>query len=220
MAKSWFDRRNLLTGAIAATTGMLMRTSGVSALEQPPATPFQPARHAQDSWLDTLSGKHRVILDSTSMDGAGEGIQYASNVFAANRSGYQLENSEIAVVLTLRHFATAYAFNNAMWAKYGKTFAELPGYQTESRKGIPTSNPLNSGERPQLDGLMKRGAHFAVCGLATRFFAGQIAGDGGDSAAVYKELESNTIANAHIMSAGVVAITRAQEYGYTLIYVG
>ena len=37
---------------------------------------------------------------------------------------------------------------------------------------------------------------------------------------VAKELESNMVANAHIMSAGVVGITRAQEYGYSMIYVG
>lgn len=218
MANERIDRRALLTGMGAATAGMVVGSVDLSA--QAPAGGFQPARHPQDAWFDTLPGKHRVILDATSMDGAGDALQYAGNVYNANRTGYQLENGDHAVVVTLRHFATAYAFNNAMWAKYGKTFAGVPGFKPAKPNEVPASNPLNSGERPALDNLAKRGAHFAVCGLATRFFAGQIAGEGGDSAAVYKELEANTIPNAHIMAAGVIAITRAQEYGYSLIYVG
>jgi hypothetical protein len=38
----------------------------------PPATPFQPSRHPQDAWFDTLPGKHRVILDS--FEGATEAM--------------------------------------------------------------------------------------------------------------------------------------------------
>jgi hypothetical protein len=43
---------------------------------------------------------------------------------------------------------------------------------------------------------------------------------GVDENAVYKELTSNTIGNAHFVSAGVVAVTRAQEYGYSLVAIG
>lgn len=186
----------------------------------PAATTFRPARHPQDAWLDTLPGKHRVVLDATSADGAGQGIGYSSNVYNANRTGYQLENADIALVLVLRHDATAFAFNNAMWKKYGNVFAELTEYKHPTEPGPPTANPYNSGERPPLDRLAGRGAHFIVCGLATSLYAGQIAGQSGDRAAVYKELESNMVANAHIMAAGVVGITRAQEYGYSMIYVG
>jgi hypothetical protein len=220
MAKSWFDRRNILTGLFAATTGMIVRGTGVSAQSQAPATPFQPARHEADAWFDTLPGVHRVILDSTSFNGAAEGVQYATNVYLANRSGYQIENVNLAVVLTLRHYATVYAFNNAMWAKYGTTFAGLPGFTPLNKGETPTVNPLSTGDRPPLDGLARRGAHFAVCGMATRRFSSMIAGSDGDADAVYQELAANTIPNAHIMAAGVVAITRAQEYGYSVIHVG
>ena len=46
------------------------------------------------------------------------------------------------------------------------------------------------------------------------------AGDGAAPDTVFKELSVHTIPNAHILSAGVVAVTRAQEYGYSLIHVG
>ena len=65
---------------------------------------------------------------------------------------------------------------------------------------------------------VKRGTQFAVCDMATHFFAGQLAMmSGGNADAVYKELASNTIPNSHMVAAGVVAVNRAQEYGYTLL---
>ena len=125
-----------------------------------PATPFQPARHAQDEWFDKLPGKHRVILDVTSAEGSTWGIAYATNIYNASRTGYQIENADLAMVLCLRHSATSFAFNNAMWAKYGKV---LDSKATPP----PLTNPYDSGERRQLSGLAKRGVQFMVCGSAS-----------------------------------------------------
>lgn len=221
------DRRAWMSGVGAVAAGVALGATAVNAetpaappQAAPPATPFQPSRHPQDAWFDTLPGKHRVILDSTSAQGAAEGIGYSNNVFNASRSGYQLEDADLALVLVLRHNATSFAFNNAMWAKYGKQLAEGAAYTPPNSTETPKANPRNSGDRPALDRLAARGAHFAVCGLSTRRLAGMIAGQGGDTDAVVKELTANTVPNAHIMPAGVIAITRAQEYGYSLIHVG
>jgi len=35
--------------------------------------------------------------------------------------------------------------------------------------------------------------------------------------AVYKELVANLVPNSHMVAAGVVAVNRAQEYGFTLL---
>jgi len=228
MAENKLDRRSWMSGVGAAAAGVALGATRVEAQTLTPASPpqssptataFQPARHAQDDWFDKVPGKHRTILDVTSAEGSTWGIAYANNIFNANRTGYQIENADIAVVVCLRHSATSFAFNNAMWAKYGKALAEGADYKDPNGAEVKT-NPRNSGDRPALDGLIKRGAHFAVCGLATRRLAGMIAGPGGDTDAVIKELSANTITNAHIMPAGVVAVSRAQEYGYGLIHVG
>jgi hypothetical protein len=211
MRENKLDRRSWMSGVGAAAAGMAVGATGVDA--QTPAA-FQPARHAIDEWFDKLPGTHRVILDVTSTEGSTWAIPYANNIYNATRTGYQIENADLAIVLCLRHTATGFAFNNAMWAKYGKTLAD--GFDYKDAAGDPKANPRNSG----LDGLVKRGAHFAVCGLATRRYALLIAGPSGDVDPVVKELTANTIANAHIMPAGVVAVTRAQEYGYSLIHVG
>jgi hypothetical protein len=48
--------------------------------------------------------------------------------------------------------------------------------------------------------------------------SGQVASAvSGNADAIYKELTSNLIPNSHMVSAGVVAVNRAQEYGYTLL---
>jgi hypothetical protein len=53
--------------------------------------------------------------------------------------------------------------------------------------------------------------------MATRFFAGQLAqATGGNADAVYTEIAVNLVGNAHLVAAGIVAVNRAQERGYTL----
>ena len=112
-----------------------------------------------------------------------------------------------------RHSATAYGYTDAIWSKYGKT---IDGKATPP----PVANPYNSAERPQLAGLAKRGVQFMVCGTASRGLAGRIAGPGGDAEAVLKDMTANLIPNARLVSAGVVGVTHAQEYGFTYLYVG
>jgi len=38
--------------------------------------------------------------------------------------------------------------------------------------------------------------------------------------AVFEELKDSVIPNSRFVSAGVIATTRAQEYGYSLLYAG
>ena len=60
----------------------------------------------------------------------------------------------------------------------------------------------------------------AVCSLATRAAATLIARKSGAKADdVFKELTENLVPNAHMVPAGIVAVNRAQERGYTFSYV-
>ena len=42
---------------------------------------------------------------------------------------------------------------------------------------------------------------------------------GGNVDAIVKELTSNLVPNGHMVPAGIVAVSRAQERGYTFAYV-
>ena len=69
--------------------------------------------------------------------------------------------------------------------------------------------------RAQLEALIKRGVHYAVCDMASHRFAGAIARKvDGDAEAVYKEMAANLIGNGHFVAAGIIAVNRAQERGY------
>jgi len=205
------NRRALIAGLGMAATSATLGARGAGA--QGATTPFTPTRHEQDGWMSTLPGKHRVVLDIVSPTGIPDGVRFVGNLFTGNKSPYGVEEPELAIIVVLRHSATAYGYTDAIWSKYGKS---IDGKATPP----PAANPFNSGERPQLTGLAKRGVQFMVCGTASRGLAGRIAGPGGDADAVLKELTANLIPNARLVSAGVVGVTHAQEHGFTYLYVG
>jgi hypothetical protein len=217
-------RRSILTGAAAAAAATALTPTGAAA--QTPARRFQPARHSQDEWLDGVPGKHRTFIDCASVGAAGAGLLYANNLYVANAKGYSLKESDVAVVVCLRHFATVFAFNDVVWAKYGPALSEAVQFSDPKTKQPPSTNLLdNASYGPALPNIgitigsvVKRGTQFAVCDMATNMLAGLVATSvKGVQEAVYTEFVRNLIPNSHLAAAGVVAVNRAQEYGYTLL---
>lgn len=192
-------------------------------------TRFQPPRHAQDDWFDAVPGKHRLYLDATTGAGAGDALLFAGNFLNNNTSAYSLADSDCAVVVSLRHFATPFAWTDAIWAKYGAAFTEFTKINDPKTGKAPTTNVYRSPDYGMqlsnlgttIDALIARGVQFAVCDTATRFVSGQLArATQGNMEVIHKELTSNTIANSQYVSAGIVATNRAQERGYTLAHCG
>jgi hypothetical protein len=225
MAKNIRERRSMIAGLGAAAVGVALGSRRVVAQTASAPGRFQPARHQQDAWLDSIAGKHRIFIDAATPRGAGEAILYANNLYEADKSGYSLAESDIVVVACMRHFATPFAYTDAIWKKYGKVFSMMIEFTDPKTKQAPSTNLLNSAaygmSLPNLgntiDAVVKRGTRFAVCDMATHFFAGQIAvATKGNADAVYKELGANLIPNGRLVAAGVVAVNRAQEYGFTV----
>jgi intracellular sulfur oxidation DsrE/DsrF family protein len=219
--RSFFSRLTASVAALGLGTG--------TAAAQTASGDFKPTRHPEDDWLDKLPGQHRCFLDAVSPRGAGEAMRYASNVFTASKDGYKLGDADTAIVICLRHQATPFAWNDAIWAKYGATITgEIKFNDPKTGKAAVVNmyNTTGYGEALEnrnitFDALAKRGVHFAVCMLSTRRHSGVIARvSGGSADEIYKELTSNLIPNAHLVPAGVVAINRSQERGYSLQYVG
>jgi len=217
-------RRAMLSGLGAAAAAFAVEASTAAA--QTPAGRFQPARHAQDAWLDAIAGKHRTFIDAATPRGAGEAVLSANNLYESNKAGYSLPETDIVVVACFRHFATPFAYTDAIWAKYGKQFSMMLEFTDPKTKQAPATNLLNAaGYGMQLtnlgntiDSVTRRGTRFAVCDMATHFFAGEVAMmTKGNADAIYKELVANLIPNSHMMASGVLAVNRAQEYGFTLL---
>lgn len=211
-------RRSLVTGMGVAAAAVALTGTRASAQAPAPVTTFTPARHDKDAWLDKIPGKHRMVLDVTTANGVPEALGFANNLFNGNKSGYDLNDADLAMVICLRHFATVFAFTDPIWAKYGKALADAVKY-TARATDLPNTNPYNAAPRRALDALAKRGVHFMVCDTASHRFARMLAGSG-DGDAVYQDMAANMIPSSRFMPAGVVGTTRAQEYGYSLLFVG
>lgn len=213
------ERRSFLTRFNAGAASLAAVVLGSTALaqdrpEQSSASGWQPERHAQDDWMDQLPGKHRLIFDTTHPDGLNDGLLYASNFIAVNGSAYSLEASDLAVIVVARHASTAYAYNDAMWEKYGSAMAARAGIDD------PSQAPKNNRFNRSLSRLASDGVQFGVCSVATRGNAGLIARNvDGDADAIFEELSANLVDGARLVPAGIVAVSRAQERGYTLVTV-
>jgi hypothetical protein len=212
-------------GAAMAATAAGARTASA----QTSAATFRPARHQQDSWMDSVPGTHRVFIDAATANGAGEAFLYANNLYSANKAAYSINERDLAMVICLRHFATVFAYTDPVWAKYGKVFSAMTQFTDPKTKQAPSTNLYNSTayglSLPNLGNTIEaqraRGTRFAICDAATHFIAGQLAAAGlGTDDAIYKELVANLIPDSRMVSAGVVAVTRSQEYGYSLLYAG
>jgi hypothetical protein len=58
------------------------------------------------------------------------------------------------------------------------------------------------------------GVQMSTRGIATRIAKAT----GADTDAIVKEIGANLIANSHFVPAGVLAVNRAQERGYSFVY--
>jgi hypothetical protein len=202
-------------GVAAAALGLGDQSTAPATTAAPGRT-WQPARHDVDDWFE-LPGKHRVFFDTWTPAKFSESMLFTGNIYRANRDGYGLSEQDLAVIVCVRHNTAPFAFNDAMWAKYGKAFSKRMDWVDPKTQEIPATNLYTR----QLTNYVKQGLHLAVCSLTTRALTQSIAADTKTTAdEIYKELTANTIGNSHFVPAGVVAATRAQERGYSIISIG
>jgi intracellular sulfur oxidation DsrE/DsrF family protein len=221
-------RRSFLAriGAAAAALGLGSTTAfaerqldaqDAAARVDPAAARWQPARHEKDDWLDQPGGKHRLFFDALSPDGVRDALQFTNNFFTGNKNGYGLEPADVVVVICMRHRATQFAFTDAVWAKYGAALSESDKF-TDPKTGQP---PTVNVYRTTLESHVKRGVQFAACDLSTHRLASFIARKtDADADAIYKELVANAMPTVHFVPAGIVAVNRAQERGYSIAHAG
>ena len=224
------QRRSFLTRVNAGAAWLgAMAMGGVAMAQQKsaPTAAWTPARHEKDDWFDQLPGKHRLVFDTTAYGGLAEAILFANNFIRVNRADYGLQNGDLAVVIVVRHRSTPFGYNDAMWAKYGAPIAARSLVEDPKSKQAPKINIFNSADYAELgnrgttlDSLFKLGVQLAVCATSTRGYAGSIAqAVGGNADAIFTELTSNLVSNSRMVPAGIVAVNRAQERGYSLVSV-
>lgn len=231
MKNQAIDRRNFFAaGAMAAGAPMLLGAGSAAAQGVAAAGgEYRPTMDAADAWMDKPGSRHRMAFDCTTPKAASAGLDFANNYIHTSVSGYGVTPADLGVILVYRHWATPFAYNDRVWTKYGAAMVKALKLTGELAKGATKVNPLFTrpadAEKPPagfewfddkyIDKMIAQGAMFAVCGLATQFFAFKLAG-GKDSKPVFDELAANLIPNAHLAPSGIVAVGRVQEHGYAI----
>ena len=194
------------------------------------ASPWKPMRHPEDDWFDQPTVKHRFFLDTTSPEAFTQALAFARNFYTGNANGYKLADADIAQVICARHRSTMFAFNDAMWTKYGATMAERANNFVDPKtKQAPTSN-IYMGAGIRRGGVERR--RTARLPPETRRASGRLLARNAwrprrqspgraarKSDDVFKELTENLVPNARMVPAGIVAVNRAQEHGTRFSYV-
>jgi intracellular sulfur oxidation DsrE/DsrF family protein len=202
------QRRSLLAGLKAGVAGLAIG-GAVKGQSKSASARWEPARHDKDDWLETPGAKHRLIFDTTTPEGFGEALLFAGNYINVNKSDYGLPNTDLAIVIVARHRSTPFGYTDAMWAKYSVPIA---------RRSLIAEPPKVNPNSAQIADLAKQGVRVAVCSVATRRFAEWIAeAVGGNVDAVNTELVGNRVGSSLMVPAGIVAVNRAQERGYSLV---
>ncbi|MGD1094370.1 MAG: hypothetical protein ABSB35_20570 [Bryobacteraceae bacterium] len=220
--RSFLTRLNTGIASFAAMAGAAMAQEKSTSNAR-----YEPARHEKDDWLDQLPGKHRVVFDTTTPEGFGDALFFANNYVRVNKSEYALESGELAVVIVARHRTTQFAYNDAIWAKWGRPLAERARVEDPKTRIAPKINIYNTpgfgdiltNRGVTVDTVFKENVHLAVCSISTRGYAsGIVAALGGKVDEVFQELIANLVgSNARMVPAGIVTVNRAQERGYTLV---
>ncbi len=205
-------RRSFLT-SLKTGIASLAFAGSVAAKPASPAS-WQPARHEKDDWLDKPGTKHRLVFDTTTASGFNEALLFAANYIRVNNTDYNLQNSDLSVVIVVRHGSTPFGFADSMWAKYGVPMAGRFKFEDPNTKQAPKVNVYNS----DIDALAKQGVQIGVCSVATRVYAGIIASAvGGNAETINADLIANRVPGSLMVPAGIVAVNRAQERGYSLV---
>lgn len=196
---------------------------------------WQAARHTQDDWFDDNAAKHRVIFDTWNPEHFPDAMLFAGNTFETNKSDYDIPNDQLTVVVCCRHRTTPFAFNDAMWAKYGlgeysqvkdasgKWYTHNVFNKLTPQDGHLVIQAIQSPPIPELvpllpalsiANLQQMGTKFLLCNNAFGAFCLDLQARGkGKADEMGKDMLANTLPGVTLVPAMVIAIEKAQAAG-------
>jgi intracellular sulfur oxidation DsrE/DsrF family protein len=220
---SFKPRRWFLSGAAATAAAFGFGKVASSADAVPPTatgggTDFQ-------KWLDRIKGQYRQVYDMPEPNN-GFGLIWSHVYLLTGAQGYGVSESELGVVVVLRHNAIPIALNDSMWAKY--TLGEFFKINDPATKAPATRNPfahIKPGDLPipdaALDKLVARGVMFGACNMAITFRSAAVAKQMGlRPEDVKKDWIDNLLPGVQVVPSGVVAVNGAQARGCSYCFAG
>ena len=218
------NRRDFL--GLAATATAAAAAAGLGSMV-PVATAAAATGGASTDftrWLDSIPGKYRQVYDMPELNN-GMGLAWSWAFRMTGAQGYGVPESDLGVVLVLRHDALPLAFEDSVWAKYqlGEVF-KIDDPDTGARA---VRNPyyLEPGALPVPDAALKKlietGVKVAVCNLAITFYSGMVAKNLGlKHEDVKKDWTDAVYPGIQIVPSGVLACNGAVSRGCVYVFAG
>lgn len=178
-----------------------------------------------DEWFKKVKGKHKIVYDASEPNG-GFGVIW-SWVFLNTNNQTGTADTDLGVVVVLRHGAIPLAMEDRLWEKY--KFGEMFKVTDSVANAPATKNIYNVPSEPMWTGngiqgikdLSGRGVMFCVCDMALTVYSNMLAGNFNMKPdELKKDWVSGLLPGVQVVPSGVWAIGRAQEKGCAYCYAG
>ncbi len=219
-SKSLLQRREFLGGvaATAAAIGLGDLIASAQAADSGAGTDFQ-------SWLESISGKYRQVYDAPAPNN-GFALIWSHVFLLTGAQGYNVSESDLGVVVVLRHSAIPIAFGDGVWEKY--KLGEYFKINDPATKAPALRNPfahIKPGDMPlpeaALEKLVARGVKFAVCNAAIHHQSARMAQQTGlQHASIEKDWLGAVLPGVQVVPSGVLAVNGAQSKGCSYCFAG
>lgn len=221
MTDSVTPRRNFVKSVAAGAAALIATGPSVAKAEHA----FSNSSPKED-WVKRIHGTHKQVVDVT-MPNNGFGPLFALNFIDSYKS-LGVAESQLASVVSFRHFAFPLLLNDSIWAKY--KFAAMIGAMDPKTNAPATRNiyrdaillhPGLTYEKILAGTATKATIIFTACDVALHALSGMMAANAGVSAAeALAEWKAALIPGVVLVPSGVYAISRAQEVGCTYCFGG
>jgi intracellular sulfur oxidation DsrE/DsrF family protein len=219
-SKSLLPRRDFLGGvaATAAAIGLGDLIAGAQAADSGAGTEFQ-------TWLDGIRGEYRQVYDAPAPNN-GFALIWSHLFLMTGAQGYNVPESELGVVVVLRHSAIPIAFSDGVWEKY--KLGEYFKISDPATKSPAVRNPfahIKPGDMPlpeaALEKLVARGVKFAVCNAAIHHQSARLAQQQGlQHESVKQDWLAAVLPGVQVVPSGVLAVNGAQSKGCSYCFAG
>jgi hypothetical protein len=175
-------------------------------------------------WLNSISGKHRVVLDVREPN-EGMAIAWAWVYLVTGPQAYGVKEKQLGTVMVLRHNAIPLALEDAMWSKYklGEYFKiNDPATSAPALRNPYYATPVDPDVPDMtLKSHIERGVKVTACDMAIHYYSGQIAkAQGFEHEDVKREWMAATLPGISHAPSGVVACQGAVAKGCSYIFAG
>ncbi|HET9386399.1 MAG TPA: hypothetical protein VFO67_14755 [Gemmatimonadales bacterium] len=214
-------RRGFLGTMAAAAAAGLASLTPLRLEAKPRSGPATAADPAFETWLNRITGKHKMVFDAPEVN-SGMPVIWPRVWLIGNNENYGTKDTDNSGVVILRHAAIPLAMKDELWAKYklGEAFQIKDGEAAATKNIFAKVMPLplpGTG----VEALLASGVLFGVCNVALTVYSGMVAQKMGmDGAAVKADWVAGLLPGTQVVPSGVLAVARAQEKGCGYCFAG